>query len=449
MCASKVAEGGAGVIIPIGGAEEKENSPQICGASSIWRAAARRHRRHPTPAWCATRAAIRTHFWRNGRAQRLLAGLRYPARCRGERPLERLNRATGFSSPRQPAQLSTLLGGTPVAKAVRLLNAGGVPVAGTSAERLPLRAHDRLRDEGAPVQGPSARARPRLTNRFIIDQHFRQRDRLGRLLTALAYNPSPSASVWTRIPRPSSSPTTPCTSRVRAPSPWSIGRSAVFLHGQRAGRPAVCLLGVKMHILTKAPPSICTPDGGRRYTRSSQTLAGKDIDAHPQRNVYVGPSMYAHFPSSSCCSIWLPRGVADGRLGGEFADALVGALPTLAEHDVLSRAGRAHQALREGEDLARPRARACGDRAAERRRRTCRSQDTQHRRTRVYTVVYEYAQRDEESPRANWASRCCAPWCRRRCGRRSRSRGLDWNEKRDEYIRYAQRRALGPRRRPS
>ena len=28
-----------------------------------------------------------------------------------------------------------------------------------------------------------------LTNRFIIDQHFRQRDRLGRLLTALAYNP--------------------------------------------------------------------------------------------------------------------------------------------------------------------------------------------------------------------------------------------------------------------
>ena len=24
---------------------------------------------------------------------------------------------------------------------------------------------------------------------FIIDQHFRQRDRLGRLLTALAYNP--------------------------------------------------------------------------------------------------------------------------------------------------------------------------------------------------------------------------------------------------------------------
>ena len=28
-----------------------------------------------------------------------------------------------------------------------------------------------------------------LADRIIIDQHFRQRDRLGRLLTALAYNP--------------------------------------------------------------------------------------------------------------------------------------------------------------------------------------------------------------------------------------------------------------------
>src|SRR5262249_10859288 len=27
------------------------------------------------------------------------------------------------------------------------------------------------------------------TNKIILDQHFRQRDRLGRLLTALAYNP--------------------------------------------------------------------------------------------------------------------------------------------------------------------------------------------------------------------------------------------------------------------
>lgn len=35
---------------------------------------------------------------------------------------------------------------------------------------------------------PRARLRAQL-NRFIIDQHFRQRDRLGRLTAALAYNP--------------------------------------------------------------------------------------------------------------------------------------------------------------------------------------------------------------------------------------------------------------------
>ena len=64
-------------------------------------------------------------------------------------------------------RISTILGGTPAAKLIRTRNAHGVHVAGSV----------RL----APGLG--------LTNRFIIDQHFRQRDRLGRLVAALAYNP--------------------------------------------------------------------------------------------------------------------------------------------------------------------------------------------------------------------------------------------------------------------
>jgi cyanophycinase len=46
-------------------------------------------------------------------------------------------------------------------------------------------------DEGSSVISGSVRLAPGLglTNRFVIDQHFRQRDRLGRLITALAYNP--------------------------------------------------------------------------------------------------------------------------------------------------------------------------------------------------------------------------------------------------------------------
>ena len=46
-------------------------------------------------------------------------------------------------------------------------------------------------DDGATAISGSVRLAPGLglTNRFIIDQHFRERDRLGRLITALAYNP--------------------------------------------------------------------------------------------------------------------------------------------------------------------------------------------------------------------------------------------------------------------
>ena len=46
-------------------------------------------------------------------------------------------------------------------------------------------------DDGATPIAGAARLAPGLGlhNKIIIDQHFRQRDRLGRLLTALAYNP--------------------------------------------------------------------------------------------------------------------------------------------------------------------------------------------------------------------------------------------------------------------
>jgi cyanophycinase len=89
-------------------------------------------------------------------------------------------------------RLSTILGGTPVAKAIRRANARGVTVGGTSAGAAILSEH--MIAHGAEGHTPHAGAvglAPGfgLTNRIMIDQHFRQRDRLGRLLTALAYNP--------------------------------------------------------------------------------------------------------------------------------------------------------------------------------------------------------------------------------------------------------------------
>src|SRR4029077_12741749 len=80
----------------------------------------------------------------------------------------------------------------PVARVIRAANARGVTVGGTSAGASILSEHMiAAGDEGSATIAGSVRLAPGLglTNRFIIDQHFRERDRLGRLLTALAYNP--------------------------------------------------------------------------------------------------------------------------------------------------------------------------------------------------------------------------------------------------------------------
>ena len=89
-------------------------------------------------------------------------------------------------------RLSTIIGGTPMARAIRRANARGVTVGGTSAGAAILSEH--MIAFGAEGHTPHAGAVTLvpgfgLTNRIMIDQHFRQRDRLGRLLTALAYNP--------------------------------------------------------------------------------------------------------------------------------------------------------------------------------------------------------------------------------------------------------------------
>ncbi len=91
-------------------------------------------------------------------------------------------------------RLSTILGGTPLAQRVRRLNAHGVHVAGTSAGAAFCSEHMiAFGDPGATPRAGKVSMGPGLglINRIIVDQHFRQRDRLGRLLAALSYNPFP------------------------------------------------------------------------------------------------------------------------------------------------------------------------------------------------------------------------------------------------------------------
>ena len=89
-------------------------------------------------------------------------------------------------------RLSTMIGGSEVGKAIRIRNEAGAHVAGTSAGAAFLSEHMiAFGREGASPRAKIVTLAPGLglTNRIIIDQHFRQRDRLGRLLTALAFNP--------------------------------------------------------------------------------------------------------------------------------------------------------------------------------------------------------------------------------------------------------------------
>ena len=193
---SKIPEGATrGWIIPIGGAENKENDRHILerfvrvsgGEQAdivVIPTASRMHETGPRY----------EQLFRNLGAERVTV-MDFDTRrdCQEAGRLERLAQAKGiFFTGGNQLRLTTLLGGTPVAKLIRQRNAQGVTVGGTSAGASILSEHMiAFGDEGSAVISGSVRLAPGLglTNRFIIDQHFRQRDRLGRLLTALAYNP--------------------------------------------------------------------------------------------------------------------------------------------------------------------------------------------------------------------------------------------------------------------
>ena len=167
------------------------------------------------------------------------------------------------------------------------------------------------------------------------------------------------------------------------------------------------------------------------------------------RSVYVGPSLYAHFP---VIRLELDLGALEawptGRLGAEYVDALAEALPGLAEHGCsYGEPGGFFRRMREdegtwlghvlehvaielqnvaGENVTFGKTRGAG-------------------RPGVYTVVYEYAQRDEGIAAGELGLRLLGsllPEAIRPAD--SVPEGWTWPEARDEFIRFAQRRALGP-----
>jgi cyanophycinase len=184
-----------GYIIPIGGAEDKVSDRTILRRFA--RIAGREDARLviiPTASRLDdTGPRYETLFRDMGVKNVSVLPLTSRAEADSEAAIETLTDATGvFFTGGNQLRLSTTLGGTKVATTVRRLNARGVHIAGTSAGAAFVSEHMiAFGREGATPYAGQVTLSPGLglTNRIIVDQHFRQRDRLGRLLTALAYNP--------------------------------------------------------------------------------------------------------------------------------------------------------------------------------------------------------------------------------------------------------------------
>lgn len=184
-----------GWIVPVGGAEKKDDNPvilrrfvDICGGTQARIAVI------PTASELEDTGQRYEALFRSlgaGQAR----SLDYRRRADTENPdwLEWLGNATGiFLTGGNQLRITTILGGTSVARSIRALNAAGVSVGGTSAGAAVLSEHMVAWGESGatPVAGRVTLAPGLgLTNRIVIDQHFRERDRIGRLLTALALNP--------------------------------------------------------------------------------------------------------------------------------------------------------------------------------------------------------------------------------------------------------------------
>lgn len=245
-----------GWIVPIGGAENKENDRRILerfvrvsggelADIVVIPTASRMHE---------TGARYEQVFRELGAARVTVMDFDTRRDCQERGRLRRIEEASGiFFTGGNQLRLTTLLGGTPVAKLIRTRNALGVTVGGTSAGASILSEHMIAGgDEGSSMIAGSVRLAPGLglTNRFIIDQHFRERDRLGRLLTAIAYNPF---AVGIGLDEDTAAFIAPGellevegAGGVTVVDPGEVSFSSI--DAAEDGQP-VCMLGLKVHVL--------------------------------------------------------------------------------------------------------------------------------------------------------------------------------------------------------
>ncbi len=186
-----------GFIIPIGGAEEKLRDQAIL--RRFVKVAGGRHARIaviPTASQLRETGRNYVRIFEKDIGVHEARVLSYEGRddAANDDWFRFLEKASGvFFTGGNQLRLSTTIGGTRVTQLIRDRNRDEeLHVAGTSAGASFLSEHMiAYGEDGGNPRADKVQLSPGmgLTQLAIIDQHFVQRDRLGRLLSALAYNP--------------------------------------------------------------------------------------------------------------------------------------------------------------------------------------------------------------------------------------------------------------------
>ena len=185
-----------GHVIPIGGGESRRRNPtilrrfvEICGDSKARIAVI------PTASKRADTGERYKRAFRDLGAESVdVLPFRSQSDCEVERHLAVLDEVDGlFMTGGNQVRLSSIIGGTSVAEKIRARHLGGLHVAGTSAGAAIMPEHMIAGGESGSVpRADMVEMAPGLglADQLVIDQHFRQRERLGRLLAAVANHPT-------------------------------------------------------------------------------------------------------------------------------------------------------------------------------------------------------------------------------------------------------------------
>lgn len=185
----------AGPIMAIGGAEDKLDD-KIILTTFAHLAGGARARIAIVPTASSIESAgerYKALFLGMGAASANVVFIESRDDANGDAPLEVIESATGiFLTGGNQMRLSAIVGGTEAARLVKARHLAGAIVAGTSAGASILSSH--MVAFGASGDTPRQRMASMvagfgLVSDLIIDQHFRQRDRIGRLLALVASNP--------------------------------------------------------------------------------------------------------------------------------------------------------------------------------------------------------------------------------------------------------------------